>query len=113
LRLADACDVGRPGGGPGVSLVPVGVLGAEPDGGGTKLDRTRGTDLPGGEVLRSMVEVGVASALGGFGTAVRAPIILGEAVCGLDGGGGGSGTNLVVESSLPAFLFTQRFNSLS
>jgi hypothetical protein len=99
LRLADACDVGRPGGGPGVNLVPVGVLGAEPDAGGTKLDRTRGVDLLGGEVLRSIVEVGVASVFGG--TVVRAPVIPGEAVCGLDGGGGG--TDLVAVSPLSPY----------
>lgn len=68
----DACDFGRPGGGPGgANLVPVGVLGAD-SGVGTRFDRIRITVRLGGEVLKSIAEAergggGLASdALGGL-----------------------------------------------
>jgi len=77
----DACDLGRPGGGPGgANLVPVGVLGAE-SGVGTKFDRTRIVVLLGGDVLRSMAD---AERLGGGPDSEtagsRGPVMAGDAV---------------------------------
>jgi len=79
--LFDACERGRPGGGPGgASRVPVGVLGAE-SGVGTRLERTLITVRLGGDVLKSMADAaraggGVAPGeLGG-----RWPVIPGDAV---------------------------------
>jgi len=109
LRFVDACDLGRLGGAPlGPNLIAGGVLGLESNpGGGARLDRTCIVDLIGGEVLRSIAEVPV---FGGLGTFRRALFMLGEAVCALDGGGG---AGLAAASSVPPFLFTQRFKSLS
>lgn len=87
------------------------MLGAESGPGGARLDRTRSVDLLGGEVLRSIAEVECVCAAAGFETAERGPVIPGDAVCALDGGGGG--TDWLAELSLPAFLFTQRLSSLS
>ena len=91
--------MGRPGGGPLLpGLVPVGELGAESNPGGARFDRTRSVDLMGGDVLRSIAEVECVCVFVGF---ERGPIIPGDAVCALDGGGGG--TDLLAVSSLPTY----------
>lgn len=92
--------------------MPVGVLGADSAvGGGAKLERTRITVLLGGEVLRSIAD----AARGGGGGAEFPPpiekldVLPGDAVCALDGGGGGAAG--LGALSAPAFLLTQRFVS--
>jgi len=108
LRLADACDLGLPGDGPcTVNLVPVGVLGAD-SGGGIRFDLTRMVGFEGGEVVRSIADAERAAFVAGGATA-RGPVIPGDAVCALGGGGGNVG--LLV--SAPAFLLTHRLRSLS
>ena len=101
MRFVDACDLGRPGGGPlGPNLIPGGVLRAESKTGeGARLDRTSIVDLIGGEVLRSIADVEFVSMFGGLAFR-RALVMLGEAVCALDGGGG---AGLAGTSSVPAY----------
>lgn len=93
----EAWDRGRPGGGAGgANLDPVGVLGAEPgppSSEGTRFDRT----LIGGLGALSIAEEargGGGPALGGRIPAEGGPVLgglapPGDAVCALDGGGGG------------------------
>jgi hypothetical protein len=87
--------LGRPGGGPGgARREPVGVLGAEPGGGARSDLNWLGLFTWGGELLRSIdvdalgggVELAGGVDLGGGGA-----IPAGDAVCGLEGGGGGAG----------------------
>jgi len=91
----DACDFGRPGGGGGGSNddATLGVLGDESvSEGGTKFERTRMTVLVGGDVLKSIADADRAGGASpwfvpGESEALDLP---GEAVCALDGGGGGT-----------------------
>jgi len=111
MARLDAWDFGRPGGGDGGVSVDCrsGELGSDADSGvGAKLDRTRMTDLGGGGAPKPAAD---AERGGGVAPPGRGPVIPGDAVCDLDGGGGGVAAGLA--SSAPGFLFTQRFNSLS
>jgi hypothetical protein len=79
----DACDFGRPGGGPGGTNVdPIGVFGVElASVGGIKFDRARMTVLFGGDVLRSIAEAeraGGMSPMVPFGS--LGPVLPGEVV---------------------------------
>lgn len=106
----EAWDFGRPGGGAGgASLVPVGVLGAEPtppSSEGTRFERTR----IGGFAALSIAEAargGGGPALGGRIPAGDGPVLgglappAGDIVCALDGGGGGVAG--LAASSAPAW----------
>ena len=84
-----------------LNLVPVGVLGAESGTGGARLGCKFKVDFLGGEVLRSIAEVAWVGVLGGFVAVERGPVMPGDAVWALDGGGGGA--NLVAVFSLPAY----------
>lgn len=95
--FCDAWLLGRLGGGaPGLSLVPVGVGGAESSPGGAKLDLTRIAGLfGGGDALKSTAPAlaDLIPALFPFAVpfvpGIFGPIIAGEAVCARGGGGGG------------------------
>lgn len=111
----DACDFGRPGGGAGGSKDDPALCVLDEESvseGGTKLERTRTTVLLGGDVLKSIADADRA----GGGSPWCAPgesavfDLPGEAVCALEGGGGGMAG---FSDSDAAFLLTQRFNSLS
>lgn len=90
----EACDFGRPGGGVGGSkdddaLCALRVESASD--GGTKFERTRTTVLLGGDVLKSIADADRAGGASpwfvpGESVALDLP---GEAVCALEGGGGG------------------------
>jgi len=86
---------------------------------GTRLDRARAGGFLGGELDKSTAEAGRAG--GGLGESMLNARLggvleltgverLGDAVCTLDGGGGGAAG---AEISAPAFLFTHFFSSLS
>jgi len=120
----EACDLGRPGGGAGgVRRDPVGVLGAEPtppSSDGTRFDRTRIGGFIDVFSIAEDARGGGGPALGGRNPTGGGPgltlddVLLipeGEAVCALDGGGGGVGC--FAAASAPAFLFTHFLSSAS
>jgi len=111
-----ACDRERPIGGALDMPFGAGVLGIDATSVGTKLDRARIKTLEVGDVLKSIADAVLGG--GGCGGArvpfddplKREPLTLGEAVWARAGGGAGADGCAAPTS---AFLFTQRFSSLS